>query len=128
MKKFIALFFALAILFACNKEDDNDQDSKGPITSVEYRISTSVDGPMVKYIDNKGVEAIDYLSDSVEWVHTFQYTQPLDSIGFKIKDFITWVDYKVIVNTDTVIKYVGPVPEGGYAHWYHVYYYTSQWQ
>lgn len=125
MKKLLVLLLALGIIIACSKDDE---ESVEPISNVEYRISTSVDGPMVKYIDKNGDEGIDFLNDSTEWVYTFQYTTPLDSIGFKIKDFITWVEYKVIINSDTVINYVGPVPEGGYAHWYGVYYYVENWQ
>jgi len=118
MKKLIFIF--LVILIACNKEDE--QDKPMVITKVEYRVSSSVDGPMIKYINSNGGESIDFLSNEEEWVHTFPYNVPLDSVGFKIKDLITWVEYKIILNTDTVVNYVGPVPEGGYAGWYDIYY------
>lgn len=118
MKKLF--FFLVIVLIACNKDDESDEPMV--VTRVEYRISTSVDGPMVKYLNAQGQEAIDYLSDDEEWVHSFPYNTPLDSVGFKIKDFITWVNYKIILNTDTVVNYTGPVPEGGYAGWYGIYY------
>ena len=114
------LFIGLVLIIACGKEDDKTENE--PITKVEYRIKSSVDGPMVKYIDSKGDEDIDYLSNEEEWVHTFPYEIVLDSVGFKIKDFITWVEYKIVLNSDTVVNYVGPVPEGGFAGWYDVYY------
>ena len=46
----------------------------------------------------------------------------MDSVGFKLKDYITWTTYKIVINTDTVVNYTGPVPEGGYAGWYDIYY------
>jgi hypothetical protein len=118
MKKL--LFLLLIIIIACNKDDDNDEPMV--VTSVEYRIDTSVDGPMIKYIDASGQEVIDYLSDDEVWVYNFAYNTPLDSVGFKIKDFMPWVDYKIILNTDTVVNYIGAVPQGGFAGWYGVYY------
>jgi hypothetical protein len=121
MKKLLFLFLVLIVLIACNKDENDD----GPmvVTSVEYRIDTSVDGPMIKYINAQGDETIDYLSDSAVWVYRFPYNMPLDSVGFKIKDFMPWVSYKIILNTDTVVNYTGPVPQGGFAGWYGVYYY-----
>lgn len=119
MKKLFFLF--LVVLIACNKDDDNDEPMV--VEKVEYRISSSVDGPMIKYIDAQGQEVIDYLTNKEEWVYSFSYDAPLDSVGYKIKDFITWVDYKIILNSDTVVHHVGPVPEGGFAGWYGVYYY-----
>jgi hypothetical protein len=118
MKKLF--FLLLVIVIACNKDDDNDEPLV--ITKVEYRIDTSVDGAMVKYLNAQGKEEIDYISDDSTWVYTFKWVEDLDSVGFKLKDYITWCTYKIVLNEDTVVNYTGPIPEGGYAGWYDIYY------
>ena len=115
----LLLFSLILFLVACNKEDDEEPLV---VSRVEYRIDTSVDGAMVKFINAKGEEVIDYLSDDSTWVYSFQWEKDLDSVGFKLKDYITWTSYRIVLNSDTVVNYTGPVPEGGYAGWYGIYY------
>ena len=118
MKKLLMLL--LIVFIACNK--DNKDDEPLVISRIEYRIDTSIEGAMVKYINSKGIEEMDFLCDSSTWVYTFDWEKDLDSVGFKLKDYITWTSYRIIVNEDTVVNYTGPVPEGGYAGWYPIYY------
>jgi len=122
MKKFI--FLLLVVLIACNKDDDNNGDNS-VISKVEYRIWTSTDGAGVKYLDASGKEVFAIMSDSAEWVMSFTPKKQPDSVGFKIKDYLTWVTYKIVINTDTVINYTGTVPEGDENRWYGVYYHTN---
>lgn len=119
MKKLLFLAL-LVILFSCKKDSDNDDSDV--ISKIEYRIKTSTDGAGVKYLDAKGEEVFAIMSDDEEWVHSFAPKVQLDSVGFKIKDYINWVTYKIVVNTDTVVNYTGPVPQGGFAGWYGIYY------
>ena len=115
------LFFLLLVaLVACNKDDDKDEPLV--IERVEYRVDINQDGPMIKYLDSKGVEQIDFLKQDSIWVYSFEWEQELDSVGFKLKDYIEWTSYQIIINTDTVVKYIGPVPPGGQNQWYGVYY------
>lgn len=118
MKKLLFLLLIVFVL-ACNKDEEEEPLV---ISKIEYRIDSSIDGAMVKYINSTGAEEIDYLNDSTTWVYTFNWEKDLDSIGFKLKDYITWTSYKIIVNEDVVVDYTGPVPDGGYAGWYPIYY------
>lgn len=118
MKK-LFFFIALIALVACNKDEDDEPDGAGKI---EYRIWTSVDGAGVKYMDAKGEEVFAIMSDTTEWVMSFTPEIELDSVGFKLKDYITWCTYKIVINTDTVVNYTGPIPDGGFAGWYEIYY------
>ena len=118
MKKYSILLLALLISFACSKEEESEPE---PITKVEYRILTSYDGAMIKYLDAKGEEVIDFLEEDVWYVQSFKPEIELDSAGFKIKDYVTWVEYKVVVNSDTVINHLGTVPDGNEAGWYNVF-------
>ncbi|MCD4732356.1 MAG: hypothetical protein K8R74_17250 [Bacteroidales bacterium] len=113
------LLLLLIVCVACNKDNE---DEPLVISRIEYRIDSSIEGAMVKYINSNGTEEMDFLNDSTTWVYTFNWEKDLDSVGFKLKDYITWTSYRIIVNEDTVINYTGPVPEGGYAGWYPIYY------
>ena len=89
----------------------------------EKRHIVSIYIRILLFVDLDGdVEVIDYLSDDSTWVYSFQWEKDLDSVGFKLKDYITWTSYKIVLNSDTVVNYTGPVPEGGYAGWYGIYY------
>ena len=50
MKKLLMLL--LIVFIACNKDDD---DEPLVISRIEYRIDTSIEGAMVKFINSKGV-------------------------------------------------------------------------
>lgn len=117
MKKL--LFLALVVLISCNKKDE---EGPAAISKIEYRIWTSTDGAGVKYLDAKGEEVFAIMTDDEEWVLSFAPKVELDSVGFKLKDYINWVTYKIVVNTDTVVNYTGPLPEGGFAGWVPIYY------
>ena len=115
----IMLLFVVAI--SCKK----DEEEPFVITRVEYRIDSNVDNSIVKYIDAKGMEQIDFIVDKDStWVYSFDWVKELDSVGFKIKDYITWTTYRIVINTDTVVAYQGVVPDGdpNDQNYYSVYY------
>jgi len=125
--KNLLLLLLIFVFIACNKDNEveeplNEVEEPLVVSKVEYRISTSINGAMVKYINSQGVEDIDIMNDSITWVYTFNWEKDLDSVGFKLKDYLNWATYKIIVNTDTVVNYTGPIPDGGYAGWYPIYY------
>ncbi len=118
--KNLLLLLLIIVFFGCNK--DNEDEEPLVISKVEYRINTSINGAIVKYINSQGIEETDLMNDSSTWVYTFDWEKDLDSVGFKLKDYLNWATYKIIVNTDTVVNYTGPIPDGGYAGWYPIHY------
>lgn len=119
MKNLLLLLFIIGC-FACSK--DNEDEEPQAASKVEYRINTSINGAIVKYINAQGIEENDLMNDSTTWVYTFDWENDLDSVGFKLKDYLNWATYKIIVNTDTVVNYTGPIPEGGAGGWYPIFY------
>jgi hypothetical protein len=117
MKKL--LFLLLIVFISCNKDNE---DEPLVISRIEYRIDVSIEGAPVKFINSQGLEELAIMNDSTTWVYTFDWEKDLDSIGFKLKDYTNWTTYKIIVNTDTVVNYTGPVPDGDNAGWYPIYY------
>ena len=71
---------------------------------------------------NVFIQEMDIMNANTTWVYTFNWEKDLDSVGFKLKDYVNWTTYKIIVNTDTVVNYTGPVPDGGDGGWYSIYY------
>ena len=121
MKKILLLSLLISFVFISCKKDDED-DGPLVIEKIEYHIDTNVDNSMIKYINANGGEELVLIGKDSTWVYSFAWKKELHSVGFKLKDYITWVTYKIVVNEDTVVNYTGVVPEGGYAGWYDVYY------
>lgn len=117
MKKLLFLIFIA--LIACNKESE---DEPLVISKVEYRIVTSIEGAPVKYMNSQGIEELAIMSQNITWVYSFDWEKELDSVGFKLKDYVNWTTYQIIVNEDSVVNYTGPVPDGGNAGWSPIYY------
>jgi len=117
MKKILFLIFV--VLIACNKDNE---DEPLVISKIEYRVTTSIEGAPVKFLNSQGEEEMEIMNQSVTWIHSFDWEKDLDSVGFKLKDYVNWTTYQIIVNEDSVINYTGPVPDGDNAGWYSIYY------
>lgn len=118
--KNLLLFLFIFVFIACGK--DSEEEEPLTVSKVEYRVSTSINGAMVKYMNSQGDEVNAIMNDSTFWEYSFNWEKDLDSVGFKLKDYLNWATYQIVIDTDTVINYTGPIPEGGYAGWYSIYY------